>query len=219
VGALAVSAAALLGITGCDTSETADVERGRALFQQQCGRCHGLAEAGTPDGVGPNLDAAFAEARRDGGFDEDTYEGVVQDQIANPRQVDEGAADYENVYMPADLVTGQDAEDVATYVASVAGVPGAQPPEITSPQTFFTESCGSCHTLSAAGTSGAVGPNLDEALPGQKPEQVAESIRDPAATIAQGFQNQMPPFTETRLPEDDLQSLVQYLLESVGAGS
>ncbi len=28
-------------------------------------------------------------------------------------------------------------------------------------KAVFTERCGSCHTLSAAGTSGAVGPNLD----------------------------------------------------------
>jgi cytochrome c6 len=28
-------------------------------------------------------------------------------------------------------------------------------------KTVFTDNCGSCHTLSAAGTSGSVGPNLD----------------------------------------------------------
>jgi mono/diheme cytochrome c family protein len=28
-------------------------------------------------------------------------------------------------------------------------------------QTVFTDHCGSCHTLSAAGTNGQVGPNLD----------------------------------------------------------
>jgi sulfite dehydrogenase len=29
-------------------------------------------------------------------------------------------------------------------------------------RTLFVEICGSCHTLDAAGTQGAVGPNLDE---------------------------------------------------------
>jgi mono/diheme cytochrome c family protein len=32
-------------------------------------------------------------------------------------------------------------------------------------KTVFTTTCGSCHTLSAAGTSGEVGPNLDELEP------------------------------------------------------
>jgi cytochrome c6 len=32
-------------------------------------------------------------------------------------------------------------------------------------KTVFTTTCGSCHTLQAAGTSGEVGPNLDELEP------------------------------------------------------
>ena len=32
-------------------------------------------------------------------------------------------------------------------------------------QEVFTTSCGGCHTLADAGTSGASGPNLDEAQP------------------------------------------------------
>ena len=32
-------------------------------------------------------------------------------------------------------------------------------------KTVFTDSCGGCHTLSDAGTSGATGPNLDDAKP------------------------------------------------------
>ena len=31
-------------------------------------------------------------------------------------------------------------------------------------QQLFTANCGSCHTLSAAGTSGTIGPNLDNAF-------------------------------------------------------
>jgi mono/diheme cytochrome c family protein len=32
-------------------------------------------------------------------------------------------------------------------------------------KTVFTTNCGSCHTLAAAGTSGKIGPNLDELEP------------------------------------------------------
>src|SRR5262245_40199325 len=120
---LVVALVGAIVLAGCDTSENADVERGRALFTSKCGTCHTLAQAGTSATVGPNLDAAFAQARADG-MDNDTIEGVVQTQIAAPRVIEEGANDYDRVYMPADIVTGQDAEDVATYVASVAGVPG-----------------------------------------------------------------------------------------------
>src|SRR5207247_7089866 len=51
--------------------------------------------------------------------------------------------------------------------ASVAGKPvaaggGAQP---TSGKDIFVANCGSCHTLADAGTSGTVGPNLDQLKP------------------------------------------------------
>ncbi len=112
LGAVAVALMGGAAFAGCDTSENADLVRGRALFQAKCGTCHALAEAGTSAVVGPDLDAAFAQARADG-MDNDTVEGVVQKQIENPRVIEEGASNYEQVYMPADLVEGQDAEDVS----------------------------------------------------------------------------------------------------------
>ena len=111
----------------CDVQETADLERGRALFSEKCGICHELAEAGSPAGVGPNLDAAFAAARHSG-MDQDTIEGVVEAQIENPRTTNEESPYYDQTYMPAKIVTGSDAADVAAYVASVAGIPGIEPP-------------------------------------------------------------------------------------------
>ena len=88
--------------------------------------------------------------------------------------------------MPAELVTGQDAEDVATYVASVAGVPGAKPPQLAPPQ-LFAEKCGICHALAAAGTTSATGPDLDEALAGKDAAYIEEAIVDPNAEIAPGL--------------------------------
>ena len=54
-------------------------------------------------------------------MDQDTIEGVVQTQIENPRPAD---PDQPEIYMPADLLTGQDAEDVAAYVGQRRGRPG-----------------------------------------------------------------------------------------------
>jgi sulfite dehydrogenase len=42
-------------------------------------------------------------------------------------------------------------------------------------QQVFTENCGSCHTLSRAGTNGQVGPNLDDVK--LKPADVEAIVR------------------------------------------
>jgi len=45
--------------------------------------------------------------------------------------------------------------------------PSPQPshPAATTAKAKFAETCGSCHTLKAAGANGVVGPNLDEVKP------------------------------------------------------
>ena len=218
LGAVVAVLVSGLAVAGCDTTEDADLERGRALFQTKCGTCHALAQAGTSATVGPDLDASFAQARADG-MDNDTVEGVVQSQIESPRYIEENASDYARVFMPADIVTGQDAEDVATYVASVAGVPGAKPPQLPPPE-LFTEKCGICHALKAAGTTSTTGPDLDQALAGKDAKYVEQQIVDPNSEITQGFsEGIMPQDFETTLSEQDLSGLVQYLLESVGGSS
>jgi cytochrome c2 len=214
--ALGLALAAVVGVAGCDLQEDADLERGRDLFVAKCGTCHTLAEAATTAEVGPNLDAAFATARAQGN-DQDTIEGVVQSQIENPRPA---SPEQTNVYMPPELVSGQDAENVAAYVASVAGVPGIEPPQAPGGpggQVFANNGCGSCHTLEAAGSTGTVGPNLDEELPGQDSKQVEESIVDPNAEIVQGFPpDTMPSTYETSIPPDDLKLLVDFLVTCAG---
>ena len=50
------------------------------------------------------------------------------------------------------------AEEAAGASPYAGGGSGAAPDG----KALFTDNCGSCHTLSAAGTSGTVGPNLDE---------------------------------------------------------
>lgn len=207
-----IAAAALAGLTGCDLQEDADLERGEQLFTQKCGSCHALTGAGTNAEVGPDLDAAFA-ASRASGMDQDTIEGVVQTQIENPRPA---SPEDTEVYMPANLVEGDDAEDVATFVASVAGVPGIEPPEFIAPE-FFASNCGGCHVLGAAGTTGTVGPNLDEVLAGQSPDQIAQSITEPDAQIVPGFQPGVMPqnYGETLTPQQ-VQQLVRYLQQSIG---
>jgi mono/diheme cytochrome c family protein len=65
--------------------------------------------------------------------------------------------------------SSSDDETVSTPASTTkGGEPGADPEQPLSPveqrgQELFVENCGACHTLDAAGTAGAVGPNLDEA--------------------------------------------------------
>ena len=52
---------------------------------------------------------------------------------------------------------------------------------------FASNGCGGCHTYEAAGSTGAVGPNLDESLEGKDPEYVRRAILNPDADIAEGY--------------------------------
>jgi cytochrome c2 len=114
---LLVSAALLttLVASGCGaggpTPATGDRTNGKALFVAKCGGCHTLADAATSGKVGPNLDDAFGPSKEQG-FKQSTIRSVVHEQIAEAV-----------LPMPANLVTGQDAVDVADYVAAVAGAP------------------------------------------------------------------------------------------------
>jgi len=155
-GALLALATALLA-AGCGASgisKSGDTDKGKTLFLAKCGGCHTLAAAGSHGTQGPNLDDAFAYDRRQG-FKQVTIQQVVRDQIelASPP-------------MPANLVTGSNADAVAAYVALVAGKPVAGK-STTNGKDIFTANCGSCHTLKDAGTSGTVGPNLDQLKPAQ----------------------------------------------------
>lgn len=126
VGALAVLSAISVA-AGCGTvgipDASADKSRGKQLFTEKCGSCHTLADAGTSGKIGPNLDSAFERSRTDG-LGEATVRQVVRGQIAypvvNPSTGSPG--------MPRDLVKGDDADAVAAYVASVAGVSSGTAP-------------------------------------------------------------------------------------------
>ena len=215
--AFAALAAMAVAASGCGTS-TADVNRGRVLFVQKCGVCHTMAQAGTTAQIGPNLDDAFASARAAGEGGE-TVEGIVEAQVEYPRPSNDDPA----VSMPADVVTGQDLDDVAAYVGRYAGVPGAAPPEVPGgpgAQVFANNGCGGCHTLAAAESGGVTGPNLDEALPGQTAKMVEGSIVDPNAEIVKGYPaNVMPANFGQTLSSKEIEDLVQYLLKETQGGA
>jgi plastocyanin len=103
---------------GGTSSNDSDVVAGKQLFVKRCGTCHTLNRAGTKGTTGPNLDQAFQRAEKDG-FGETAIRGVVKKQIEYPNRSPELGG-----LMPAKLVTGQDAENVAAYVAMVVAQRG-----------------------------------------------------------------------------------------------
>jgi mono/diheme cytochrome c family protein len=106
--------AVLLLAAGCGRAGRDDLVQGKTLFVQKCGSCHTLARANTKGVQGPNLDNAFAAARRDGMTDQ-TIEGIVYGQIGNVRR---------DSIMPRDLVKGSSRHDVAAYVGQSAARAG-----------------------------------------------------------------------------------------------
>lgn len=208
--------------TGCGAESSAEIsggfqDRGRQIFNAKCGTCHKLAQAASQGNQGPNLDTAFAAARA-AGMDEETIKGVTLYQIYHPRPSVKG---YPAVSMPANIVTGNDAEDVAAYIARYAGVPGAKPPiapgEGPGAQVYANQGCGSCHIFSAAQSAGVLGPNLDEYIPRMSRAAIRESIVEPNATKAKGYENAVMPNRWSNLPPEELDQLIDFLVDFAGS--
>ena len=106
--------------------------------------------------------------------------------------------------------------DRAEFDKFIAG-PATPAGEETSGEAVFTSAgCGACHAFEPAGTDAEVGPSLDQLDPGGEPleEFVRESIVDPNAKIASGYQPSVMPETfESSLTDEQLDALVQYLVE------
>jgi mono/diheme cytochrome c family protein len=176
----------VLGSSGCGAVKRVtegDPAHGKELFltpasasDPSCASCHTLADAGSTGTVGPNLDDAFASVKAQG-FSKQTITDVVRGQIA-----------YAEPPMPQNLYEGQDADDISVYIALCSanphcGVTAEKPASATTTTSstttttgsaapdgkavFMSAGCGGCHTLKDAGTSGTVGPNLDQLKPSE----------------------------------------------------
>jgi len=237
---LAALATLVLVASGCGSGTggveaRGDVTRGKQLSISTCAACHTLAEAGTSGKVGPNLDDAFGSDRKQG-FKESTIRQVVADQIRFAGNYGPPPAPT----MPRNLVTGEDARAVASYVALVAGQKGvhvsaaaAPAPTATTPApaggganlaagkaAFSAKGCNACHTLTAAGATGKIGPDLDKLKSyaqkaGMPLDQfIRESIVKPNAYVEKGFPPNTMPQNFGSLPKSTLDALVAFLAAS-----
>src|SRR4051794_10014749 len=120
---VALGAAVIAAAAGCGQEAVRSDDNtvnGKQLFVAKCGSCHTLARAGTKGMVGPNLDDAFRQALKDG-MGRSTVRGVVEHQILYPYTLRNQTT---GTQMPAKLVKGEDADDVAAYVAMVSAKGG-----------------------------------------------------------------------------------------------
>ncbi len=141
------------------------------------------------------------------------------------------AASDDTVIVPASVVTekGQKAQVVAFRIGGLGQIGGAEAPKLQQAEeaeraeeteagggeeaaagadgkTIFTANCAGCHTLADAGTSGTVGPNLDDLKPS---EAQVEAI----VTAGRGA---MPSFDGTLSPEE-IQAVSEYVSSVAGS--
>ncbi len=227
---LAAIAVVVLLASGCGYGGVAtagdhpDLANGQKLFSTApdathpaCAGCHTLQAAGSSGTIGPNLDNAFAGDRMQG-YASSSIENVVLDQIrlgsgpiATYTTEEHGVKGLTpQPMMPANLWSGQDAIDIAAYVASVAGVGGYTTPvnlaTLTSGSSIFKGAgCTGCHTLKAAGSTGTAGPNLDQLKP-------SESAVVQQVTVGGGL---MPSF-KGKLTAAQIQAVAKYVSSVAG---
>jgi cytochrome c2 len=207
---------------GCGTggpTHGGNASAGKKLFvaDARCGSCHTLKDAGSRGTVGPDLDEAFAESRAEG-FKSSAIENVVRDQIKYPTR---GSG------MPANLVKGQEADDVAAYVALCAASTDKQAcPGIAATgkggQGLYTSlGCQGCHSLDG---SRSTGPTF-KGLYGSKVQltngktvtadekYLLDSILDPDLDIVKGYQPGVMTsvIKKGQVPKDQAQQLVDFI--------
>jgi len=218
----AILAALIVALaTACGTggpAEGGNATQGKKLFvgEARCGSCHTMRDAGSRGTVGPNLDDAFQRPKQEE-FKLSSIQNVVLDQIRYPTN---GSG------MPADLVEGQDADDVSAYVALCA----ASVDKKTCPGTalgsggqglYAALGCQSCHSLDGSKSSG---PTF-KGLAGSKVQltngqtvtaddaYLLESIVDPDKQIVKGYQPGVMSsvIKKGQVPEDQAKQLVDFI--------
>jgi mono/diheme cytochrome c family protein len=126
-----------------------------------------------------------------------------------------GSSQTETVSVAASSNEGEEAGaqegEAETETQGAASSPGAQ--------VFAGASCGTCHTLAAAGSTGETGPDLNEFLaPDDTTEAVEEMIVDPNSELAEGYPaNVMPKEYSQTLSKGEVHQLAEYLVANTPA--
>jgi mono/diheme cytochrome c family protein len=98
----------------------ADLEGGQALFQTNCGNCHTLYAAGTDGNYAPDLDELLAPSGPPSG---EGAAGTIKGLEGRVLNAVENGVDGSTTpgRMPGGILSGEQAEEVAEFVAHTAG--------------------------------------------------------------------------------------------------
>jgi len=222
VGGALLATLIVLVASACGTggpTHGGNASAGRKLFvgDAKCGSCHTLKDAHSTATVGPNLDDAFAQSRAEG-FKMSAIENVVRDQIKYPTT---------NSGMPANLVKGQEADDVAAYVALCAAstdkqaCPGLAATGKGGAGLYASLGCQGCHSLDGSKSTGPTFKGLygsQVQLTNGKTvtadeKYLLDSIIDPDLDIVKGYQPGVMTsvIKKGQVPKDQAQQLVDFI--------
>jgi mono/diheme cytochrome c family protein len=98
---------------------------------------------------------------------------------------------------------GNEAEPAATESQTQAGLGLVEGDPGAAESAFAAQACGSCHVLEAAGSSGTIGPNLDERAPGY--EAIVQQVTNGGGG--------MPAFGD-QLSEEQIQDVSAFVFVS-----
>ena len=135
--------------------------------------------------------------------------GQEEEQTATPETVEGETTTTETTETETNETTTTDETDETetTDTETTTTTPAAEGDPTAGKEVFLgTSACGGCHTLADAGTSGAVGPNLDESQPDY--ELVLDRV-----TNGQGG---MPSFSST-LNEQQIADVSAYVSSVAGS--
>jgi putative heme-binding domain-containing protein len=145
-----------------ESPTAADLERGHALFNAQCARCHGIGGTG---GMGPPLAGVKLRRAGDAGLIAVIFEGVPGTAMGRAWQL-----------------SPREVAQVAAYVASLGHVPAAAlPGDPLRGKAIYDGKgiCASCHIVRGVG-SGA-GPELTDVGSRRGSDHLRASLLEPAA--------------------------------------
>lgn len=146
-------------------SDATAITAGRGMFAARCAVCHGADALGA---TGPDLTQVWAR----GQSDEHVFESV--------RNGIEGSV------MPPSQAPDEEIWAIAAYLRSISTVaPFESTGDPEAGEALFTSSCARCHRVGNGG--GAIGPDLSRIAFFRSRESLVRSIRDPSATVAEGY--------------------------------
>ena len=139
---------------------------GAALFRERCAECHGTDAKGV---AGHDLTRVFASGATDDRVFQTIRQGVP------------------NTIMPSSTAPDGEISALVSYIRSLNGAGAAEAVRgnVSNGERIFWASCGTCHSVNGRG--GPLGPDLSAIAQTQSRELLARALRDPNASIPDGY--------------------------------